>query len=124
MPLVEQSRRGLGVKTDPKDSDIFVNDDGNVRPYSGGMSVSPYDFNNLPSFKLSQKFGGTAKNPDPIWCINSALFVITGGLFFNPDIPVGATHGTVQPLYVMSLKSYQDHLAATQASWLKISDQK
>lgn len=123
-PLIEQSRRGLGVKIDPKDSDIFVDENGNVQPFSGGMSVSPYDLTNLPGFKLSERFGGTAKKPDPVWCINSAFVSLTGGLFFNPDVPAGATHGTIQPLRMMSLQRYQDYLSSTQSYWIKVTDQK
>ena len=125
-PLVEQSRsrRGLGVKIDPSDSDVFTNEDGNVQPYGGGMSVAPDLFTNLPDFKLSQRFGGNAKNPDPLWCINSAFIYATGGLFFRPDIWVGATHGTVEPIYTMRLKTYQEYLASTQLYWIKITDQK
>jgi len=108
-PLIEQSARGLGVRTEGTHVDIQPDADGNVHP-GAGMSVAPDDPLLLPQHRRPADFGGTGL--DPVWEI------------IDDDLPDSLSyladaidHGVVEPAVVSSLADYRDALASTQTSW-------
>ena len=109
-PEIGPTARTLGVRPN---TDILVElSTQNVSPGTGGMSVAPDTPFNLPSHRRPPKFGGTG--PDPVWEIKSKD--LGANLVYVEDSP---THGTIQPVRVMTLNEYQRALAATQSSWSK-----
>jgi hypothetical protein len=84
-----------------------------VEPGTGGMSVSPNDPMNLPSFRRPVEFGGTGK--DPVWCMGSCD--LPSGLQYRADPLNTGGHGFIEPAYPMPFEDYQNLLWETQASW-------
>jgi len=108
-PRVGSSARTLGVRDD--ESDIEVDDDGLVHPYTGGMSVGlrPED---LPEHRRPQAFGGTGD--DPLWVIEESDLV--DGLRYTEDGELPG-HGFIEPAGIMRLDEYEDLLALTREDW-------
>lgn len=118
VPQTGESARTLGVRPGTGDKvDIAVSDDGMVKHGEGGMSVVP-DPNNLSDFKKPPSLGGKCK--DPVWVINTDC--LGPKLVYKPDLPVNATHGTIQPKYTMPYNEYVEALEATQSYWRLIID--
>ncbi len=109
-PRVNRTARGLGVR--PGD-DIPVDDEYEVEPFTGGMSVTPHSPEGLPFFRRPPGHGGTGK--DPVWVLESAE--LGEGLIFRPDDHSPETHGFVEPAYRMRLDDYEDLLALTHNAW-------
>jgi len=108
-PLIEQSARGLGVRTEGKQVDIQPDAEGKVHP-GAGMSVAPDDPLLLPQHRRPAAYGGTGL--DPVWAI------------LDDDLPDSLSyladaidHGVVEPAVVTSLADYREALASTQPSW-------
>lgn len=118
-PLVEQSARGLGVRAAPEgqEGNIDINFDANgdvitdTKPPKG-MSVAPDSPWNLPPHRRPITLFGTGS--DPVFCINSSYVEVTGDLKFIRDSPI---HGVIAPARKMSLRNYEEALAATKSSW-------
>ena len=87
-------------------------DKGMVKPESGGMSVVPSP-EDLVDIRRPPAYGGRGK--DPLWSINTNT--LGPKLKYVPDIPEGATHGTIQPAYPMTYNEYQNALGDTQPFW-------
>lgn len=109
-PQVGQSARRLGVRPG---TDIPVDDEDEVEPYTGGMSVTPESPDRLPFFRRPPGLGGTGK--DPVWEIDSDQ--LGENLTYRPDDASPGTHGFVEPARRMRLDDFEDLLALTRDSW-------
>jgi hypothetical protein len=109
-PTVGDTARRLGVRAG---IDIPVDDEDEVEPFSGGMSVTPDSPDGLPSHRLPPNHGGTGK--DPLWVIDSDE--LGDGLIYRPDDASPDTHGFVEPARKMRLNDFEDLLALTRDSW-------
>lgn len=111
-PLVEQSARGLGVRTDGDKADVRPDDDGNVQP-GAGMSVAPDDPLLLQLHRRPPEYGGTGS--DPVWEIADEALPDT--LEYAAD---SLEHGVIEPAYTMPLPDYRIALGTTQVSWNRL----
>jgi hypothetical protein len=109
-PRTGQTARTLGVRPG---IDIPVDDDYEVEPFTGGMSVTPDSPEGLPYFRLPPSHGGSGK--DPLWVIDSNEFV--EGLIYRPDDAGPERHGFVEPGQRMRLDDFEDLLESTRDSW-------
>jgi hypothetical protein len=107
-PLLADTATGLGVR----DWEVEYDDEGNVEPGLGGMSVSPDVVENLPRFFLPRPFGGTGKHP--AWSIDSEE--LGDRLTYRPD-PEDPGHGFIEPIRPMPLEEYRLALAETRDQW-------
>ena len=85
-----------------------------LRPSQGGLSVSPDDPLNLPSFRRPPEYQGVGK--DPVWTITAAE--LGSDLAYRPD-PTSARQGFIEPARPMTLADYQRALARTRGHWRK-----
>jgi len=117
LPVVGATARTLGIR---EDIDILVME-GQVKPNTGGMSVSPPPPSNLPTHRRPAKFGGTGK--DPLWEINvNCLSVFQ--LQYRPDPHQPNKHGFIEPITEMPLEEYQQAIVATLHEWTLTGHQK
>ena len=86
-----------------------------VYPGQGGISVSPDDPMNLPSFRRPQEFRGTGK--DPVWEIDEGQ--LGPDLCYRPD-PVRPGHGFIEPARPMTLDEYERAVLRTRDHWDKV----
>jgi RHS repeat-associated protein len=114
-PLVEQSARGLGVRDSGPNPDITPDENGNVHPNSGGMSVAPITPMSLPPHRRPFEFGGSGS--DPVWCISSIWIEANSRLQFRQD---SLTHGNIEPNARMPLEDYRVALSETQFLWTHV----
>lgn len=117
-PMVESSRRGLGVT----DGDLAPDADGRVHPNAGGMSVAPtphaLPVHRVPARLATKVLGASGKNADRIWCFGSATFgdsQIAVGLQLRLTCP---SHGNVEPTSACDREVFAAHLAGTQGAWV------
>jgi hypothetical protein len=117
LPKLGRSARSLGIRTplevtNSQPDVTAVDPDEIIQPGTGGMSVAPGDPGNLPILRRPLLLGGTGK--DPAWEIES------GDL--GPDLQYtqdSSTHGLIEPTQPMTLKDYEQALAATRAKWVR-----
>ena len=108
-PLIGATARTLGAR--PQVDILIVG--GQVRPYTGGMSVAPDRPENLHPMRRPPQYGGSGK--DPIWALDISDLDVS--LHFRQDAP---THGLIEPSSPMSLAEYQRRLADTKPNWKKL----
>ncbi len=127
LPLVGRTCEGLGVVPgDPPMGDIPVDDDGNVAPNTGGLSVAP-SWRNLPPGRIPRRLRpvfGRARGSNRYcgWVIGDGEFedgAIDAGLFFRRDKP---THGVVEPEQTTTFDDFQTCIAATREQWQVIPE--
>jgi hypothetical protein len=113
LPLAGASGRKLGVRpANLPNPDVGAAADGDlIHPGTGGMSVAPSDPSRLPKHRRPRSLGGTGT--DPVWRLD--LERLTSLLQFRQDKP---THGLIEPASVMTLREFQDALAATRNEWV------
>jgi hypothetical protein len=107
-PECGPSARKLGVRLE---GDIVIQDDGTVKPGTGGMSVALGKPENLPAHRRDAAFGGFG--PDPVWQIEEADLPDT--LFCRVDAK--SRHGVVEPIEEVPLEDYQEALATSRGFW-------
>jgi hypothetical protein len=107
-PRIGPNHLGFRIGTD-----IHPDDNGNVRPETGGMSVTPNDPIDLPFHRRPIALGGTSKWP--VWWINERK--LTANLRYRPE-PYKTTHGFVEPSDLMSIVNYQGAIEGTALSWI------
>ncbi|HEW98667.1 MAG: hypothetical protein DRR16_01090 [Candidatus Parabeggiatoa sp. nov. 3] len=117
LPMVGETARTLGIR---KGIDISVISD-QVKPNTGGMSVSPPPPYNLPTHRRPAAFGGTGK--DPVWEIN-LVCLSTFQLQYRPDPHQPNKHGFIEPIKEMPLEDYQQAIVATLHEWSLTGHQK
>lgn len=118
-PMVGDTSNRLGVRAG---TDLPVDDRGNVRPETGGMSVAP-DWKVLPYFLIPKRLRRLApaargSNARRCWKLGAGPFErgeVAEGLMLRPD---HAAHGVVEPRELTSLVAFQAALAATRESWI------
>lgn len=106
-PRIAPAHLGIRIGTD-----IEPDDDGNVRPETGGMSVTPNDPMDLPQHRRPAELGGTGKWP--VWWIHDGKLPVS--LNYRPD-PRSRTHGFVEPSDLMRLENYQGSIEGTAPNW-------
>ena len=106
-PRIAANHLGIRVGTD-----IQPDDDRNVRPGTGGMSVTPNDPMDLHQHVRPVELGGTGKRP--VWWINDEKLPVN--LNYRPD-PRSRTHGFVEPSDLMSIEDYQEAIEGTAPNW-------
>jgi hypothetical protein len=105
-PMVGPTARTLGVRPHV---DIPVAA-GQVRPYTGGMSVAPDRPENLHPLRCPAAYGGRGK--DSVWYIR--VDRLGADLQFRQDSP---THGLIEPARDMSWNDFQKSLERTKPFW-------
>ena len=116
LPGCAQDARSLGVRA-PRD--VKPDDDGNVHPGTGGMSVSPDDPSKLAQHRRPELLGGTGK--DPVFSISSDC--LGTYLFFREDLE-DPRHGFVEPMSVVELYVYRRALCDTAPTWSMTHDKR
>jgi hypothetical protein len=118
-PVVGRTGTSLGVRIP---LDIKPDENGDVSPNTGGMSVSPSLYTLPPLFvpvrlhALVPKARGS--NHLRVWKMGAGPFdrsPVAPGLELRPD---SRKHGTIQPDQLMTLLAYEDALAATRDQWV------
>lgn len=109
-PECGPSARKLGVRLE---GDITIQEDGTVRPGTGGMSVALDRPENLPMHRRDAAFGGWGQ--DPVWRIDEAD--LPDSLVCRPD--ARSRHGVVEPIETVSLEEYQETLACSRGFWTR-----
>ncbi len=118
-PEVAATGRALGVRA----SDIPVDQNGDVSPQTGGMSVSP-TWRDLPGFRIPMRLRplcNKAAGPDDNYCwrMGDGPFQagsVTRDLDLRPDAK-NALHGIVEPSRAMTKAQYDQALTDTQSQW-------
>ena len=111
-PQLGSSARTLGVRLG---IDVPATDGADVvQVGTGGMSVSPDDPLNLPTYRRPPEFSGTGA--DPVWFLEDAD--LGPVLLFRPD-PVNPGHGFVESASPITADEYRQALEATQPLWRK-----
>ncbi len=125
-PKVGASARCLGVrvadeKQPNKKADVTVDDNGMVRPNTGGMSVAPswreLPLSRIPSRLRDKKPHARGSNRDACWRMGEGTFEagpVGEKLILRPD---SYKHGLIEPSEAMLLDDFQVALAATQDHW-------
>ena len=113
LPVLGATAATLGVRPgfDPNPDVSAVRPTDFVFPAGGGMSVSPHDLMNLPSFRIPRSRGGTGRFP--VWVIECDDLGLA--LALRLDRP---THGLIEPGRAMPLQSFQAALQQTRGRWL------
>jgi len=135
MPLIYRSMYNAGGKpeTGPtgkalgaRPSDIAVDANGNVRPGTGGMSVTPAwrlmaGLPHLVPRRLRSMIpGASGPNRLAIWRMGQGPFIagpVAGKLALRPDPSKPLVHGFVEPDQEMTFADLQDALGATRDQW-------
>ncbi|MCI0681285.1 MAG: hypothetical protein L0Y71_04205 [Gemmataceae bacterium] len=126
-PKVGAQSKMLGVRVQPHaNADIVVDDQGNVHPNTGGMSVAP-GWRQLPSFLIPKRLRHLApdacgRNQLVCWQMGEGAFVaarLADDLQLQPDADKPMVHGVIEPAQSMSIAQYQSSLAATRDHWMQ-----
>ena len=115
LPTVEPSGRGLGVR--PR-IDLPVEEDGQVGPGTGGMSVSPGSIWFLPPHRRPRRLGqgSTGRDEDVVFTVQRGR--LDGhGLGFRPDPNRPLQHGFVEPMERVPWSRYEQALTSTRPDW-------
>lgn len=117
LPVVgSDSARKLGARPDYDIPVVPLGDpNGIVDPNTGGMSTAPADLMNLPSFRRPVACGGTSN--DPVFRIYR--WQLGADLQTNPS-PGNPSDVLVEPSRTMSIGEYEQFLASTRGSWVKV----
>lgn len=117
-PVCGRSSRKLGVRVPGGNNDtidITPDEDNNVHPNSGGMSVFPDDPLSLgvyPGFIPLSK-GGFSKNP----VFEIEVVNLVTDLTFRRDPQKSDSHGFVEPSNTVKLDKYEKNLCDTASDW-------
>lgn len=117
LPMLGATARTLGIR---EGIDILVSSD-QVKPNTGGMSVSPPPPYNLPTHRRPAAFDGTGK--DPVWEIK-LVCLSAFQLQYRPDPHQPNKHGFIEPIKEMPLEDYQQAIVATLHEWSLTGHQK
>jgi len=101
-PRTGNTVRDLGVRSDGDFRDVIPDDEGNVHPDNGGMSVNPR-VEDIPPW-LGKR--------SPVWSFDTEL--LPRSLKYRQD---KADHGLIEPGESMPLERYRETLAETREDW-------
>ena len=111
-PLVERSARALGVRIGERHPDILIDNQGQVHPKTGGMSVTPDDYRQLPNHRLPESLGGEGR--DPVFSFEEVN--LPSSLMVRRDKP---GHALVEPSKSCLFEEYEQNLHGTRKDWVK-----
>lgn len=109
-PVRGPSARTLGARLG---IDIPADENGHVEPGTGGMSVAPGGYWNVPRHRLPHTHGGTGK--DYLFGLN--LDVLPETLVYRPDPDNPDRHGFIEPSFRMPFGEYERQLENTWLLW-------
>jgi hypothetical protein len=127
-PELGRGKNQLGVLVGSDEHDDLVEEGGQVRPHTGGMSVSP-SLETLPLFRIPRRLrdkyperfpDATGSNNLHCWRLGEGEFLagaIAADLVLRPDPEQPEKHGFIEPERKMTVKEYEDAIAATRPSW-------
>jgi hypothetical protein len=122
-PAVGPTAKTLGVRIPPAESaDIPVDSNGNVSPNTGGMSVAP-EWRTLLFYQIPKRLrhfapGATGNDKLACWRLGESQFAdgpVADGLKLRINSP---KHGTIEPVEVVPIETFQADLAATRDRWV------
>jgi hypothetical protein len=134
-PQVAPDKKALGVLIGPSpQDDLDADDQGNVHPGAGGMSVAP-TVDLLPMHRVPRRL--RTKYPDRFpkavgsdryqcWWMGDGPFVagrVAARLVLRPDPVRPKEHGFVEPDQTMNWSEYEAALAATRDQWRRWEEQ-
>lgn len=93
--------------------DIRPDDDNQVHPGRGGLSVTPDDPKHLPLHFRPKQLGGNGRLP----VFQIECNQLGSSLQYRSDPQKPHAHGFIEPAKMMALSCYQAALAATQNRW-------
>jgi hypothetical protein len=123
-PKIGSESKMLGVRIAPNPhADIPVDENGNVHPETGGMSVAP-EWRSLPWHLIPRRLHrrGRGGNNLICWRLGAGVFEeapLNADLALRPDPAAPAEHGFVEPTHVMAIAEYQAALAGTRDDWIQ-----
>ncbi len=109
-PVLGQSARTLGARLGV---DIPADERGHVKSGTGGMSVTPREFSNLPRHRLPRAYGGTGKD----YLFGLDLDELPETLVYRPDPDDPERHGFIEPSFRMPFGEYERQLENTSFLW-------
>jgi hypothetical protein len=124
-PQLGSTAVSLGIRLPPDPhADLVVDENGNVGPGTGGMSVAP-EWRLLPVHRiprrLRSKYPRAAGRSDvKLWRMGDGPFVagpVAARLLLRPDPKAQQRHGFVEPDARMASVDYQQALADTRDHW-------
>lgn len=119
LPTLGQVRDTLGARPghalveENNVTDIPVDENGDVEPSSGGMSVTIRDVKQMPRFLRPRELGGTGRHP----VFEMDLDNLGNNLRLQPDSPY---HALVEPTHRCPFSEYLAALHATRFHWRRI----
>jgi hypothetical protein len=114
-PSIGPTSRQLGLRTNAGDeSDIEIDDDGNVHANEEGLSVTPDDPRKLPVYRRPIEWGGVRSCP-PVWGI--PLDALGSDLAYRGDPTNPKNHGFIVPAQDMAFSQYKNAIEATRDRW-------
>jgi hypothetical protein len=114
-PSIGPTSRQLGLRTNAGDeSDITIDDDGNVLSDEEGLSVTPDHPMRLKLYRRPLEWGGKRSCP-PVWGIR--IGDLGNELEFGEDPTNPENHGFIVPAHVMTFDRYKRAIEATCNQW-------
>lgn len=117
LPRIGRSARLLGVRA----QEIPADENGFVKPGTGGMSVAPDSMWNVPNHRRPRGMKrGSAGN------INDRMYTLTDAslpadkLRVRVDPQAPQRHAFVEPAAIIELAGYENHLADTRNDWRQV----
>lgn len=121
-PQVGDKACQLGVRLDGAHQDIAADENGQVHPQTGGMSVNP-SFETLPKHRVPRRLrarlpGASGNDRNSCFRMNDGPFL---GSSLTPQLrlrPNSESHGLVEPAQSMQSADFQRALADTRTAWI------
>lgn len=118
LPKTGRGARMLGVRIP---GDIEADENGFVKPGTGGMSVAPNSVWNIPNHRRPRgmRMGSAGKITDRIYALADAA-VPAEKLAVRRDPKRPEMHAFVEPAVVSMLARYEKDLADTKINWRQV----
>ena len=111
-PRTGNSAVTLGVRIEGSHADIQIDNQGQIHPKTGGMSVTPDDYRQLPNHRLPESLGGRGRHP----IFSFQVANLPSSLTLRRDKP---SHAFVEPLKSCLFEEYEQNLQGTREDWVK-----
>lgn len=111
-PRTGNSAITLGVRIEGSHADILIDSQGQVHPKTGGMSVTPDDYRQLPKHRLPESLGGRGRYP----IFSFQVASLPSSLMLHRDKP---SHALVEPSKSCLFEEYEQNLHGTREDWVK-----
>ena len=118
LPKAGRSARMLGVRVP---EDIVSDENGFVRPGTGGMSIAPNSAWNVPNHRRPRGMymGSTGKYDDRMYALTDSG-IPADKLKVRPDPLQPDRHAFVEPAVTAELARYESDLANTRNDWRQV----